>query len=436
MWFFLTAYDPADLPGGSIDPLGFERGYLFLADKILPGMTNVANCPRYFGVICSAIQIADVSDEMSPREQRLRRQEAILRLERLWALSNVLAADEQRLSGLRGVTYAQRQAEWLSQKGHEQSPVDFKLLSRQVRYGAIGIYGAVAENVKLLYRKTFDLTPGLGAKLAEAFMGATNIPSSVRRAALDGGDVSLNSLRSWGQRAYLWGDPSAEESECIREIIHGDSVRSRFAQLLEMVPFNDDSDTEMERLGRVASLARDMGEPGLAESAEGIRHYEGCYRLVMVGMERLLFLCHTHGGAASPEVLKSDEILTDIRIRLAEAISQFIAYLSSAKTEHFLTDLDTRLQDTLSFLKGIADVGENNLKMVEAIVSRHTEVQHGKFDQGRRKAPWVNWEKGSLALTMTRISETNKEITTPEGIEPHPYRLYAADAWIKAAKKK
>lgn len=23
---FLTAYDPSDLPGGSIDPLGFERG--------------------------------------------------------------------------------------------------------------------------------------------------------------------------------------------------------------------------------------------------------------------------------------------------------------------------------------------------------------------------------------------------------------------------
>ena len=34
---FLTAYDPSDLPGGSLDPLGFERGSLFLADKILPG---------------------------------------------------------------------------------------------------------------------------------------------------------------------------------------------------------------------------------------------------------------------------------------------------------------------------------------------------------------------------------------------------------------
>jgi putative ATP-dependent endonuclease of the OLD family len=53
--FFLTAYDPSDLPGASIDPLGFERGYLFLADKILPGLTNVAARPRYFGVLCAGV---------------------------------------------------------------------------------------------------------------------------------------------------------------------------------------------------------------------------------------------------------------------------------------------------------------------------------------------------------------------------------------------
>jgi len=38
---FLTACDPSDLSGGSLDPLGFERGYLFLADKILPGRKSL-----------------------------------------------------------------------------------------------------------------------------------------------------------------------------------------------------------------------------------------------------------------------------------------------------------------------------------------------------------------------------------------------------------
>ena len=55
---FLTAYDPSDLPGSSIDPLGFERGYLFLADKILPGLTNVASHPRYFALLCAGIHLS------------------------------------------------------------------------------------------------------------------------------------------------------------------------------------------------------------------------------------------------------------------------------------------------------------------------------------------------------------------------------------------
>lgn len=58
---FLTAYDPSDLPGGSLDPLGFERGYLFLADKILPGLTNVADRPRYFSVLCAGASLAEVT---------------------------------------------------------------------------------------------------------------------------------------------------------------------------------------------------------------------------------------------------------------------------------------------------------------------------------------------------------------------------------------
>src|SRR5689334_3456249 len=89
---FLTAYDPSDLPGASIDPLGFERGYLLLAEKLLPGLTNVASKPRYFGVLCAGVRLADMSEADSPRAQAQRRLETVLRLERLWGLANVLAS--------------------------------------------------------------------------------------------------------------------------------------------------------------------------------------------------------------------------------------------------------------------------------------------------------------------------------------------------------
>jgi len=39
---FLTAYDPSDLPGTSIDPLGFERGYLFLFQEVDPWLPQKA----------------------------------------------------------------------------------------------------------------------------------------------------------------------------------------------------------------------------------------------------------------------------------------------------------------------------------------------------------------------------------------------------------
>ena len=55
---FLTADDPSHLPGMSIDPFGFERSYIFLAYKILPGLTNVASPPRYFALLCAGIQLS------------------------------------------------------------------------------------------------------------------------------------------------------------------------------------------------------------------------------------------------------------------------------------------------------------------------------------------------------------------------------------------
>src|ERR1022692_3834751 len=100
---FLTAYDPSDLPGTSIDPLGFERGYLFLADKILPGLTNVASHPRYFALLCTGIYLSEDTVGGDRRELiRKRRQETILRLERFWALANVLTKPDGS-GGVRGV---------------------------------------------------------------------------------------------------------------------------------------------------------------------------------------------------------------------------------------------------------------------------------------------------------------------------------------------
>jgi hypothetical protein len=67
---FLSTYDPSDLSGSSIDLLGFERGYLFLVDKILPGLTATAVRPRYFSGLLLAPQDSGTEQE-NIRRRRL-----------------------------------------------------------------------------------------------------------------------------------------------------------------------------------------------------------------------------------------------------------------------------------------------------------------------------------------------------------------------------
>jgi hypothetical protein len=68
---FLTTHNPSDPPSGSVDPLGFDRGCLWLAAKILPGLTNVADQPRYFSELYAGLRLADAAPgatSASPRE--------------------------------------------------------------------------------------------------------------------------------------------------------------------------------------------------------------------------------------------------------------------------------------------------------------------------------------------------------------------------------
>lgn len=133
---FLSAYDPSDLPGGSIDPLGFERGYLFLADKILPGLTNAAGRPRYLSVVCAGALLAPPATG-NERENIRIRADRVLRLERFWAVANVLASERSHdlpVSGIRGVTFAQDHIKLLKRS---QRTINRRQLQNVGRPGAV-----------------------------------------------------------------------------------------------------------------------------------------------------------------------------------------------------------------------------------------------------------------------------------------------------------
>ena len=437
MDLFLTQYDPSDLPGSSLDPMGFERGYLFLADKILPGLTNVADRPRYFSVLCGGAFLANVSPTDPPRTQYQRRLDCILRFERFWTLANVLATEkagneELTVSGIRGVTYAKAAVESLLKRNSNRVDAEFKLLSRQMPYGVVGIYGAVANGMRFLDRKTFALTPDLGERLAENFLEESKAPKALLKAARDGGDVPIAQLTEWGQRSHVSGGIFPFESKCLDDALNRDPVRSRMSVELQRTPFEGVADTEILRLTRMLpKLSAVAANKDLEETVALILAFEQCYRLVMVGFERLLWLCRNLPAASIlPSDLASDPMLNLVRGELPAAADEFCHLLDGSQTELFRTEIH-RLDDVRHFVERAAACTDND-SLADEIMRQHDDVQKGKFDRGRRKMPWLETTGNRISLTMTRVGGLNKEVTSAATIAPHPYRLNSADALISA----
>jgi hypothetical protein len=432
---FLTAYDPSDLPGTSVDPLGFERGYLLLADKILPGLTNVASHPRYFGLICAGIDLVGDAVNGTQRDLIRRRQETILRLERFWALANVLARPGGS-GGVRGVTYAKDQADDLRFSGATRTTAKYRLLSRQSQYGAIGMYASVADGMRFLNREDMTLTPALGQVAAEAFRKETELPKTLLQAVLDDSDVPLTTLEAWGERAHVEAEVKTAEAQCLWEAVNSNPVRSRTAALLHLHPWKNERETELDRLYRVAQALKKTGQHrDLREAIDCILEFETCYQLAILTLERLLWLCRHHAATyVTLSELNIDPVLQSVREHFPKAVYRFLDTLNSGSEAAFRQDLD-HLLDVQRFLEEANGAVGDIQTFIRAIITRHTDIQHGKFDRGRRKMPWLECDGSRINLTMTRAGGMNREALLPEHIAPHPYRLGAADAFNLASDK-
>ncbi len=422
---FLTAYDPSDLPGTSVDPLGFDRGYNFLADQILPGLTNVARQPRYFGLLCGGALLGPLSNTPS-RSEVAARQQAVLRLERLWALANVLSAPEgESPLGVRGVRYAEAQRDALARGGARATGCEFQLLGRQVQYGVLGIYGNVADGMKLVDRSTLGLTGDHGERLGLAFLDETHIPKAVKDAARDGDrEVGLAPLREWGTRAGLAAAPGPEEARVLGRALRQDPVRARMTAALEERPPKK-GEQELARLARIERALRGR-DAELAEAIAVILPFEACYRASLLLFERVRWMCSASGAVPRAE-LAADSILRGVSAELREAVSRLEQALASATAPGFRQGLP-RMQDALAFLQGVKGCSSEGADVTAAVLARHADVQRGKFDRGQRKLPWIEVQGSHVCLTLARGSEVHGEPTTPDDIRPHEFRTAAADA--------
>ncbi len=425
---FLTAYDPSDLPGTSVDPLGFDRGYNFLGDQILPGLTNVARQPRYFGLLCAGVSLAPAPSGRSAVD-RDAREECILRLERLWALANVLAAEGEPPLGVRGVRYAQAERNALARDGRRSTGSRFRLLGRQVQYGVLGIYGNVAAGMRLVDRASLTLSADYGEALGAAFLDETGTPYTVREAARDPDrEVGIDALRSWGTRAGIAVPASEGEARLLLQALELDETRRRMARALGRWRAKN-GESELARLARIRERLT-AADVDLAQAIAAIVAYEACYRWALLGFERVLWLCEA-AGAVELRDLAADDVLASVGSGLVGAALELESCISAATAPGFQTGL-VRMQDVRAFLAAASRSGGSAGEIALAVLSRHADVQHGKFDRGRRKSPWLEVQGTCVSLTLARASEVRGEPRSPDDVRPHEYRTASADALLFA----
>jgi hypothetical protein len=192
-----------------------------------------------------------------------------------------------------------------------------------------------------------------------------------------------------------------------------------------------EDEPELARLRRMRKVASQQpGDQDLQEAIDAILAFEQCYQTVLLGFERVLWLCRADGTITAASVAR-DPVVSQCAEAIADDAQQFQQALASGMTEPFRRDLD-RLNDVKGFLSIAAAANQTQL-FVEALLDRHTEVQHGKFDRGRRKLPWIERKLGRYELTLSQVGDVSGEPKSVDAIRPHEYRLAAADRFISAS---
>lgn len=453
---FWTTYDPLDLASGSLDPLGFARGYLALADRFLPSFTTVTTIPRYVSMLCAALRAVQThyrhATGIASSKDRQERLKLVKSYERAWALACGLASrdpsiGQEAIRGLRGIRYVSRRLETLSGREKYIQTGSFNLLSNQVRYGGIGIYSTFLEECHLASMQSFTLRP-LGEALADAFPNPdVGIPVHDEDARL-----SLETLQEWGSRAHL-GAFTTEEGAILAEALRGGEEADqpdyvRWAALRMLVKLNPKpGHDEGELLRRLAIELRNGKSNNLkvpsvcltqiAATLQILEPFEQFY-------QGLIFLFERIRGAASDEVevslsdLASLESIKEADVAIRKSAAELKRSLQAAREVNTTTtgEVETVLRESaiLSLADEVLLQKPDHSEIMRLVIRRHVQVQSGKLDKGLPKAAWTRLtDNDKIRLTAQRHQLAASQ--RPAGwkdVGRHPYRTGSAFAFTQA----
>lgn len=452
---FWSAYDPLDMASSSIDVLGFQPGYVALADKLLPGFTTVTTSPRYVSMLCAAVQAAENAfpgRDTSAARTRQERLNAVKSYERAWALACALAANtpgvsDKAIRGLRGVLYARRRIERLSARERFIRTSSFNLLANQVRYGGIGAYSVMLETCGLASMRSLTLHLR-GSALADAFPAPHGL-----NVWDEGQNLSLDRLRNWGQECHLGTFTKQERQHLVSALQGGtepgedDEVRWTTLRLLASFGGPDRREAvlfpRLIRAIRQGDAKRLKAPPSALQRIEAtltmIEPYERLYQTVQFLFD-LLRAAATDAAVASLSEVAGLENCQWAQKAAQEAIAGLLTALEQAQEIHQRTadDIAKVLNQTgvLPFAREL--YGETTgVGRLAGVLARHRDVQHGKFDQGERKSTWLHCDQASEII---QLSAQRHELPLAERLNHweevpwHPYRTAGGWRFIEACQ--
>jgi hypothetical protein len=453
---FWTAYDPLDLASGSLDPLGFARGYLALADRFLPSFTTVTDIPRYVSMLCATLRKVQIhygnNSRIVSSKDRQERLKLVKSFERAWALSCGLASKDPRFGkdatkGLRGIRYVNQRIETLNGRGKSIQTGSFNLLSNQVRYGGIGIYSTFLEECHLASMQSFTLRP-LGEALADAFpLPLPDLPIHDEDA-----NLSLETLKKWGEHSHV-GAFSKKEGKILAEALRGgeeaeflDHVRWATLRMLakcDTKPGYDEGellrrltiDLSSEKHNKLKVPPDCLSQ--ISATLQILEPFEQFYQGLIFLFEQILGAASDEIETSLPDLARQGPVkdaytaITKVATNLQQVLK--IAHEVNPKTAGEVESV-LRESGILLLVDNILLQPADAAESLRIVVRRHAMVQSSKFDNGSPKAAWTRlMENGKVRLTAQRHQLLRSQ--RPEDwkdVKRHSYRTKCAFSFIEA----
>ncbi len=450
---FGTAYDPLDLASDSIDPLGFLKAYLTLADRLLPGFTTITSVPRYLPMLCAGIRAAErlhPRDEgREPAKARGKRLEVLRNFEKVWAVACGLARDtkgDPAVDGLRGYQRYVRPFLLTNAGRQDLSIGNLNLLTNQVRYGGIGAYGQMLEECHFVDWSTLALRP-FGWKLAEHFpeppAWSPEYPNK---------RISKATLSAWGEKVCL-DRMTADEAKIMRAGLNGgieaerdDDVRWQSLLLLKAAGAADEA-SEADCLRQFCGLVaqEQLGDVRKATAIRQLRVVAPLIERLEQTYQSLLFLFDEIRVGATENATGFSLTSLDQNTKAAEALAAAQRYEGQLRRQMAAgEEVDAAVASAISQAmreSGITALAENIAAAgtvadaARVLIQRHATVQSDKFDRNQPKAPWLRLE-GDLARLTTQRNELlrSDHAKSWRNIGRHPYRTWAAGQFIRQCR--